>query len=102
MQSNQSAGAPSWPSWINEMRVHVWTAFVAACLEATAFFAFFDPLMQGSADQPPAWLAHRASAYALGLLLFWIFTLGASALNAYLSEAGPMFGAVDPQSREPS
>jgi len=99
MQRSQSSG-PSWSSWKTDLRVHLWTSFVAACLEATAFFAFFDPLMQASDDAPPAWLMHRPGAYALGLVLFWTFTLGASALSAYLPASALLLDTAVPGSRK--
>jgi hypothetical protein len=73
-----------WSRWKADVATRMWTSLVAACLEALAFFAYFDPLMQGSDAPPPYWLIHRPTAYAFGVGACWAFTMTASALNAIL------------------
>ena len=80
--------ASPWSQWKEDIRVRLWTAFVAAGLESMAFFAYFDPLMQGSDELPPSWLEHRPMVYAIGLASFWALTVAVSALNAYLPVSG--------------
>lgn len=70
--------------------MNLWTSLVVGSFAGMAFFVYFDPLMQGSDELPPPWLAHRPTAYCAGLILFCLFTIAVSAMNAYLQASSPL------------
>lgn len=62
----------------------LWSAFLAACFGTMLFFALFDPVLLMHDESPPAWLAERRTAYALGFFFFWSMTTVAALLTAWL------------------
>ena len=66
----------------------LWTSFLAAVVETMVFFAFFDPAALRLTCSP-ALFALRPMVYAAGFFLFWLFTLLAAALTAYLLSIRP-------------
>lgn len=79
--------SPSWSRFSERVGVTSWTSFLAACIETVVFFAYFDPLVLGSNEAAPTWLALRPAAYAAGFFFFWVFTFAASALTAYMLDS---------------
>ncbi len=76
--------------------VVTWASFLVAGVETMFFFAFFDPALLGIHDIPPEWQANRLAGYTFGFFVFWIFSLIASSLTAYLLSAGtPPAGLQD-------
>ncbi len=68
--------------------VVTWASFLAAGVETMFFFAFFDPALLGIHDIPPEWVANRLAGYTFGFFVFWLFSLCASGLTAFLLSAG--------------
>ena len=62
----------------------LWSAFLAACFGTMLFFALFDPVLLMHDEAPPAWLADRRTAYALGFFFFWLMATIAALLTAWL------------------
>jgi len=81
--------ASPWSRLREAVGVVLWSSFLAACLETMLFFAWFDPPLLSHDDFPPAWLAQRPTAYAVGFFFFWCCSAVAAAFTAYLIESGP-------------
>jgi hypothetical protein len=79
----------TWSRFSERVGVTLWTSFLAACLETLVFFAYFDPMVLGSVEATPSWLALRPAAYAAGFFFFWIFTILGSSLTAYMLDSSP-------------
>lgn len=73
-----------WSRLRQDIGVIVWCSFLAACFATMLFFAIFDPIYLKHDDDPPAWLADRRTGYALGFFFFWLTSLIAAALTAWL------------------
>ena len=72
-------------SWLRrDVGPVLWSAFLAACFGTMLFFALFDPVLLMHDEAPPAWLADRRTAYALGFFFFWLMTTVAASLTAWL------------------
>jgi hypothetical protein len=78
-----------WPRRKQEVGAVLWSSFLAACIATMVFFAFFDPLLLGTDDHPPAWLQSRMTGYAIGFFFFWIATAAAASLTAYMIDTIP-------------
>src|SRR5262245_20214973 len=91
MDIDEDLRAPisTWSRLREGVGVVAWSSFLAACFETMLFFAYFDPALLSRDDMPPAWLADRPTAYALGFFFFWMCSAVAGALTAYLIESGP-------------
>jgi hypothetical protein len=74
----------TWPRFREDLGVLLWASFLAACIATMFFFACFDPILLGNDGAPPAWLADRRTAYAVGFFFFWTVCTIASFLTAYL------------------
>ncbi len=72
--------------WMRTLGVVLWPSFLVASIGTMVFFACFDPrdLVQ-VATWPMA--LDRRWGYSLGFFLFWMLTLMASGLTAYLLES---------------
>ena len=81
--------AHSWSRFSERVGVILWASFLAACLETTVFFAYFDPMVLDGNASTPTWLALRPAAYAAGFFFFWVFTFVGSTLTAYMLDSGP-------------
>jgi hypothetical protein len=73
-----------WLHFREDLGVLLWASFLAACVATLFFFAYFDPLLLADDATPPAWLADRRTAYAIGFFFFWTVCTIASFLTAYL------------------
>lgn len=78
-----------WPRFFEDLGILLWTSFLAACVATLLFFACLDPLLLANDAAPPAWLADRRTAYALGFFFFWFICTIASFLTAYLIDTRP-------------
>ena len=81
------AAVRAWSRFGQRAGVTLWASFLAACVETLVFFACFDPLLLGSFDAAPVWLALRPAAYAAGFFFFWLFAFMAAAVTAYLLDS---------------
>ena len=89
-KNSELDGAPStWTHRRQEVGVIAWASFLTACIATMVFFAVFDPLLLANDDNPPGWLANRMTGYAVGFFFFWIVTLVAALLTAYLLDTLP-------------
>jgi hypothetical protein len=89
-ETHDSDGVPSnWSHRRQEVGVIVWASFLTACVATMVFFAIFDPVLLASDENPPAWLANRMTGYAIGFFFFWVITLAAAVLTAYLLDTLP-------------
>ena len=66
-----------WSLWKSNWADNLWTAAVVATMQSGAFLLFFYLFLQ----EPRRLLLVGGAS----LLVFWIFNVGASALNAFLS-----------------
>ena len=73
-----------WTHLRQDIAAIAWTSFLAASVATMVFFAFFDPLLLGLDDDPPAWAVHRMTGYGVGFFFFWMICAASSALTAYL------------------
>jgi hypothetical protein len=85
-----------WPRFLEDLGILLWASFLAACLATLLFFACFDPLLLAHDAAPPAWLADRRTAYAIGFFFFWSICTVASFLTAYLIDTRPGAGEDRP------
>ncbi len=88
----------TWSRVRQDIGVIVWCSFIAACFATMLFFALFDPIYLKHDDAPPAWLADRRTGYALGFFFFWVTTLIAAALTAWLVDTRSAQGTNRPES----
>ena len=81
------AKSGSWSRVKERIGVALWTSFLAAGVETSAFFAFLDPWVLGHDETIPSWLVVRPAAYGAGFFFFWLFTFAAAALTAYMLDS---------------
>lgn len=86
---DEREASPPWSRRRQEVGAVVWSSFLAACLATMLFFAVFDPLQLGNDDAPPVWIVSRMAGYAIGFFFFWIVTMIAALLTAYLLDTLP-------------
>jgi hypothetical protein len=75
-----------WSRRRQEVGVIVWSSFLAACLAALLFFAFFDPAQFVDESSPRWWLPNAMAGYAVGFVFFWMISAVAATLTSYLLE----------------
>ncbi|HEX7012767.1 MAG TPA: hypothetical protein VF161_08470 [Steroidobacteraceae bacterium] len=73
-----------WIRFRTDLGILLWASFLAACLATMVFFAYFDPVLLGRDEAPPAWLQDRMTAYTVGFFFFWAIGAIASFLTAWL------------------
>ncbi len=73
-----------WSPVRQTIAVVAWCSFVAASVETMGFFAYLDPATVGCTQLPPEAPAIRHAAYAIGFFFFWMSTVVAAAMTAYL------------------
>ena len=73
-----------WSPVRQTIMVVAWCSFVAASVETMGFFANLDPATVGCTQLPPEAPAIRHAAYAIGFFFFWMSTVVAASLTAYL------------------
>ena len=76
-----------WPRVKERLGVALWTSFLAACVETGVCFALIDPRLLACQDALPAWISNRSAAYGTGFFFFWLCTLAAAALTAYMLDS---------------
>ena len=69
----------------------VWISFLTAAIATMVFFAMFDPLELANAIGGDLDIS-REAGYALGFFFFWLLTLCASAVTAWLIHTAPERG----------
>ena len=81
-----------WSPVRQTVAVVAWCSFLAACVETMGFFAYLDPATVGCTQLPPEAPAIRHAAYAIGFFFFWMSTVVAATLTAYLLYSGRRVG----------
>jgi hypothetical protein len=93
----EHANPDPWSHVKARIGVALWSSFLAASAETTAFFAFLDPEMLGHDASVPLWLVSRSAAYGAGFFFSWLFTFIGAVLTAYMLDSGR---GVDTPSRQ--
>ena len=81
------SNSSSWSRVKERIGVALWTSFLAASLETSAFFSILDPWVLGHDESIPSWLVGRPAAYGAGFFFFWLFTFAGAALTAYMLDS---------------
>ena len=89
MHVPQEVTKRGWSRLRQDVAALLWSAFLAACIATIVFFAYFDPLLLADDSNPPKWLNHRMTGYAVGFFFFWIVCAIAALLTAWLVDSRP-------------
>jgi hypothetical protein len=81
---DESTESARWSDLRCAVAAVVWSSFLAASFATMVFFACFDPLELGNDLDPPRFVVGRMSGYGIGFFFFWVVTLIASTLTAFL------------------
>ena len=88
MIQEEYRGARQWSRNRQAIAIVVWISFLTAAIGTMLFFALFDPVeMIGSIDKDLD--IGREAGYAAGFFFFWVLTVIASAVTAWLVRTAP-------------
>ena len=81
-------GARKWSRNQQAVATVIWISFLAASVATMLFFALFDPVdLTGIFDEDLD--IGREAGYAAGFFFFWVLTVIASAVTAWLVRTAP-------------